>query len=224
MAVTIITKFSEVAGTIPDNLAPGELAIDTNLGRIWFKKKDGPSTALAQEVYIVTSATSGLSGQKGGFKWETDTKRLFMYDALGVWQQIGLSVTGGTISGHVDVDIDGFNYFRTGDDIGANEDGAGGVKGIETAGKLKVSGDLVCGGDLIVSGNTSLQACGVDTTLSVGQTLSVAGIATVGHVTRTGAGGYYYASSGTHANCAITISNANPTNDIGYDGDVWIKI
>lgn len=224
MAVTIITKFSEVAATIPSNLAPGELAIETALGRIWFQKKDGTREVLAQQVYIVTSAQTGLSGQPGCFKWETDTKRLFMYDALGLWQQTGLSVTGGTLSGHVDVDVDGFNYFRTGDDIGADEDGAGGVKGIETAGKLKVLEDLWVGGGATIGGNTQTDSLTVSTTASVGQTLSVGSTITTGHVTRAAAGAYYYSSNGAYQNCSITLSSSDPTNDIGVDGDIWIKV
>jgi len=235
MAVKIKTKIATSAGKIPDTLITGEMAVDPYLGKIWYLSSDtGHHTALAQEVHFGASGANVPNPQPGLLWWQTDKNQLMVYvgnvsGTADQWQPVGVGLAGGTINGHMKIEIDGFTYFETSDDV---SDVEAELPGIYTEGKLRCDADLSVGGNAAIGG--TLSVTGVtqfSDTVNIGSSTEEVGFnlfaqASVGTLLRRGQAGHYANATGSPgaASPLISIASTIPTDDLGDDGDIWFKI
>ena len=219
MSVTIITRNSSVAGSEPPSLVEGELAVDVTPGRgkIYYGNGTAGVDVVAQQPYISNSNVPPVAGEpKTGALWWQPDKKALMFTADGVVFESGaVPPTGGTFTGHIKVEKDGFNYLETSDDA----DGSG-SPGLYTEGMLVSNGGMFTAGVLTVD-----NAAHITGQLNVDANLVLLGTCIFfGDVVRYAQGSFTNYKDAGFTSGLITVSTGGPPTSGMLPGDVHYTI
>lgn len=215
MAVTIITKNSDTAGSVPSDLAEGELAIDTtpDQGKIYYGNNVDRVSVVAQQPYISNKAVPPVSGlPKPGATWWQPDHQTLLFTADGVvFTPTAVPTIGGTFKGHVEMQFNSLSYFKTTDDVVGDQTN---VKGVRLGGKLLCEDDVTVQKNLYVS----------DGVLVYGDLQVQQDTLLTGRVTKEGSGDFTHYADAGFSGGKITVSTGAPPSSGMVAGDIHFTI
>lgn len=219
MSVTIITRNTEVAGVAPSSLVQGELAIDVtpDRGKMYYGNNTSGVNVIAQQPYISNSNVPPIAGEpKPGATWWQPDKQALLFSADGVTFLSGaVPPTGGTFTGHIKVEKDGFNYLETSDDADGSDS-----SGLYTQGMLVSNGGMFTTGVLTVDNDAHIIG-----QLNVDSNLVLLGSCIFfGAVVRYAQGSFTNYKDGGFSSGQITVSTGGPPGSGMVAGDVHYTI
>lgn len=215
MSTTIITRYSTVQDSTPQNLETGELAVNTVLGKLFYGDDNGNPQQLQQRVYVQTSFIQPSTPGHGAFWWVTNLNELRIY-VNSQWQTVGLPEDeGGDINVDGNLRVNGTTTLAPpgGVVLVVDQTGAHFQDDVRMDDTLDVDGRVTAQGGVTAVGNCIFVNVTLNGTMTVGST---------GNLTKASRGRYLHNGSITTGGGVFTGTSLPGPG--GYENGDWFYV